>query len=51
MGNRSLVYSSALGKIILANLTLITQTDILRKLNFAKAKDQTFNDAHLFVHH
>ena len=51
IGNRSLVHQSALGKIILANLPSKTQTDILRNLNFAKATDQTFNDAHLFVHH
>ncbi|WP_342598183.1 IclR family transcriptional regulator C-terminal domain-containing protein [Psychrobacillus sp. FSL H8-0483] len=51
IGNRSFIHQSALGKIILANLPSKTQSDILRKLNFTKATDHAFEDAHLFVHH
>lgn len=51
IGNRSPIYSSAIGKAVLANLPSDLQAEIMKKLSLANITRKTFNDKDLLKHH
>ncbi|WP_017815145.1 IclR family transcriptional regulator [Paenibacillus shenyangensis] len=51
IGNRSKLHQSALGKVILANLSEPALTDISHQLSLEQATKNTFQDAQLFHYH
>ncbi|PWW38865.1 MULTISPECIES: IclR family transcriptional regulator [Paenibacillus] len=51
IGNRSPIYSSAIGKAVLANLPSDLQAEILKNLSLSNITRKTFNDKDLLKHH